>query len=60
MISPRNDPPPRDPLWARVLLVVAPAIATAVVVEIGTTVREHLARRRDADTSETNSKDGDS
>lgn len=38
----------REPLWQRVLLVVAPAIATAVVVEAGITMRAWLDRRREA------------
>ena len=46
MIIPSNTD--REPLWERVLLVVAPAVATALIVEIGTTVRAYLDRRRDA------------
>lgn len=41
----RSNDAPREPFWHKVLLVTAPAIATAVIVEIGTTVRAVLDRR---------------
>jgi hypothetical protein len=44
MIAPSNDAP-RDPFWQRAVLAAIPAIATAVIVEIGTTVRAVLDRR---------------
>ena len=40
-----SDDDSRSPFWREVLLVVAPAIASAVVHEIGETVRDAIRRR---------------
>lgn len=42
-----NDTPERRPFWKDILLVVAPAVATALVVEVGATVRDVLKRRNE-------------
>lgn len=38
-----EEPTEKRPLWHDLLLVVAPAVAAAVVAEVGTTVRAALA-----------------
>ncbi len=38
---------PEKPFWQELLLVVVPAIAAAVVVEVGETLRDYLAKRKE-------------
>lgn len=47
MLAANDETESRESVWRELLMVLAPAVATAIVAEIGQTIRDALDRRAD-------------